>query len=261
MSVNYYPNYPFNANASNHYFSGYNNFTANFQSMYWNVTYPTPSYSGVFCAYYELFDDFSGSTLDSDEVCFTIVYDDDLDGVWNELDVCPSTLINLAVDANGCATYQLDSDLDGYNDAIDLFPYDGTQWSDSDGDGYGDNPQGNNADAFPNDSTQWSDNDGDGYGDNLNGTTPDSCPNIAGTSFWDLFGCTDYDGDGWSDTATLSLKMLHNGQMLMVMVMATILKEIMRMHLSTTLPNGQMLTVMVMATILKEIMRMLSLMI
>ena len=45
------------------------------------------------------------------------------------------------------------------------FPTDGTQWEDRDGDNYGDNPNGNNADAFPDDSSQWADSDGDGYGD------------------------------------------------------------------------------------------------
>ena len=44
----------------------------------------------------------------------------------------------------------------------DIFPTDGSQWSDNDGDGYGDNLNGNNPDLFPNDPTEWSDNDGDG---------------------------------------------------------------------------------------------------
>ena len=35
-----------------------------------------------------------------------------------------------------------------------------TQWSDIDGDGFGDNLY--QADAFPNDPTQWEDLDGDG---------------------------------------------------------------------------------------------------
>ena len=34
------------------------------------------------------------------------------------------------------------------------------------GDGYGDNPNGTNADPFPNDSSEWFDSDGDGVGDN-----------------------------------------------------------------------------------------------
>ena len=36
-----------------------------------------------------------------------------------------------------------------------------------------DNLLGLNPDAFPNDATQWNDTDGDGYGDNLNGRNAD----------------------------------------------------------------------------------------
>ena len=39
------------------------------------------------------------------------------------------------------------------------------------------NPAGTNGDAFPTDR-QWSDADGDGYGDNPNGTTPDAFPSM-----------------------------------------------------------------------------------
>ena len=53
-------------------------------------------------------------------------------------------------------------------------PTDASQWSDQDGDGYGDNPNGNAPDSFPNDSTQWSDQDGDGYGDNPTGNNGDA---------------------------------------------------------------------------------------
>ncbi|WP_166260723.1 malectin domain-containing carbohydrate-binding protein [Marinobacter salicampi] len=54
-----------------------------------------------------------------------------------------------------------DSDGDGYEDSIDVFPLDPSEWLDSDGDGVGDN-----GDAFPNDAAEWSDLDGDGIGDN-----------------------------------------------------------------------------------------------
>jgi hypothetical protein len=54
-------------------------------------------------------------------------------------------------------------------------------------------------DAFPEDGTQWDDSDGDGYGDNPVGNEPDGCINSPGTSNQDVFGCLDSDGDGWSD--------------------------------------------------------------
>jgi len=106
-----------------------------------------------------------------------------------------------------------DSDKDGYPDSTDAFPYDATQWSDRDHDGYGDNPNGNNPDAFPDnpnewkdsdkdgvgdnadkfpyDSTQSVDRDGDGYGDNPNGNNPDTFPDDS-TEWKD----TDHDGIG-----------------------------------------------------------------
>jgi parallel beta-helix repeat protein len=60
----------------------------------------------------------------------------------------------------------LDSDGDDVFDKDDDFPSDETQWEDNDGDGYGDNPQGNNPDLFPQDPLEWSDSDSDGLGDN-----------------------------------------------------------------------------------------------
>ena len=69
---------------------------------------------------------------------------------------------------------------------------------DTDGDGYGDNPNGTQGDAFPNDSTQWSDADGDGYGDNPSGTLPDVFP-------YDPQQWADYDGDGHGDYYTFTI--------------------------------------------------------
>ena len=60
-------------------------------------------------------------------------------------------------------------------------------------------------DMFPDDGTQWADSDGDGYGDNANGSTPDGCPNVIGTSTIDRYGCLDEDGDGASDENDLWL--------------------------------------------------------
>ena len=144
--------------------------------------------------------------------------DSDGDGVVDGApDECPDTLPGLPVDATGCVdedALQQDLDNDGYfgeytfendsetglriNQAGDAFPLDGSQWFDQDGDGFGDNSNGDNADfcpteagtsskgtiylgcpdldedgwadtlidVFPNNSTQWFDADGDGYGDN-----------------------------------------------------------------------------------------------
>ena len=71
-----------------------------------------------------------------------------------------------------------------------------------------------------NDDSQWSDTDGDGYGDNLQGNDPDACPlewgnstsayipEIASDGSLELnfvvtekFGCIDTDGDGFYDFA------------------------------------------------------------
>ncbi|MAF93123.1 hypothetical protein CMO85_00485 [Candidatus Woesearchaeota archaeon] len=90
--------------------------------------------------------------------------------------------------------FDLDSDQDGVNDLTDAFPNDPTQTLDSDEDGYGDDPNGNQPDAFPNEPTQWADSDGDGYGDNVAGENPDLFPNNADQ--W-----ADADGDGYGDNS------------------------------------------------------------
>ena len=161
-------------------------------------------------------------------------YDDDNDGFSDLDDFCPlqegyATLGGAA----GCP----DFDADGWADLIDDFLQDETQWSDGDGDGFGDYPLGNNpddcpfffgnstedrrgcidsdgdgysdpdlawsvfqgADSFIDEPTQWSDVDGDGFGDNENGLNWDLCKDVAGTSTIDRKGCKDTDGDGYSD--------------------------------------------------------------
>ena len=151
-----------------------------------------------------------------------------------EGDACNTTIGTSYQDRFGC----VDTDGDGYSDGdatwttaqgADAFPNEPSQWADQDGDGYGDNASGVNADncpttfgtstelgnlgcsdldndgyadsddAFPTDSTQWSDTDGDGYGDESTGTNPDACPTVTGTSTLDRFGCPDSDLDGASD--------------------------------------------------------------
>lgn len=142
-------------------------------------------------------------------------------------------------DTAGCP----DADGDGWYNLHDAFPVDNTQWSDEDGDGYGDNQSGttpdaciqrpggsftdrfgcsdydedgvsdpdpsanyfvsDGADAFFDEPTQWADSDIDGYGDNPLGFQPDACPELRDSSTVDRFGCADSDGDGISDPDTV----------------------------------------------------------
>ena len=166
-------------------------------------------------------------------------YGDNIDGT--DGDMCPLQEGNSTKDRLGC----LDFDGDGYSnpsavwttdDGADAFPGDASQHIDSDGDRYGDNLTGFEADVCPQstveevesgliswadrfgcldtdddgwsdegddfeyDSTQWLDSDDDGYGDNLApAITPDDCVDIWGNSTQDRLGCVDSDGDGWSD--------------------------------------------------------------
>ena len=153
--------------------------------------------------------------------------DSDGDGFDDGEDDCPNTPGNSTIGLLGCE----DADGDGRPIGFDEFPTDGTQWNDTDGDGYGDEATGNLADDCPNtfgeswqngtlgcpdadadgwadsedsfdaDETQWHDIDGDGYGDNIGGLSPDSCPSEWGNSTEDgVLGCIDSDGDGWADS-------------------------------------------------------------
>ena len=72
---------------------------------------------------------------------------------------------------------------------------------DEDNDGYNTTDQGDGlVDAFPSEGSQWNDTDNDGFGDNpAPAFQPDACVTVAGTSTQDRFGCPDGDGDGWSD--------------------------------------------------------------
>ena len=88
-----------------------------------------------------------------------------------------------------------------------------TQYSDLDGDGYGDNPDGNNADAFITDATQWEDADNDGYGDNQNGRNPDLFPDNP-TQY------ADADGDGLGDNQSEQMP-IHLCLMVIMMAILT----------------------------------------
>ena len=175
-------------------YSAMNTVTATAQNMsFGTFYYNTPTISGVYCLFTDLYDA-NYVQIVGDYACIQYIFDDDGDGVANEQDLCVNTPQGSIVDLNGCATSQKDTDNDGYNDDVDDFPYDDTQWLDSDGDGYGDNSMGNSPDAFPYDNTQWSDADGDGYGDNILGNNSDAFP-------FDPTQWADSDGDGYGDNA------------------------------------------------------------
>jgi hypothetical protein len=79
---------------------------------------------------------------------------------------------------------EIDTDGDGYNDTVDAFLDDSTEWLDTDGDGVGDN-----TDAFPNDANETMDTDGDGIGDHADAFPQDPTES------------QDSDGDGVGDNS------------------------------------------------------------
>ena len=95
----------------------------------------------------------------------------------NQPDACPALPGNSTVDRFGC----MDADGDGYSNADITWGYE------------------LGCDAFPDEASQWSDADGDGFGDNPLGITPDACPTVRDSSSIDRIGCADTDGDGYSD--------------------------------------------------------------
>ena len=128
----------------------------------------------------------------------------DSDGDWigdnpngDPADACPYAYGNSQYDRLGCP----DADGDGYSDPTANWP--------STTDCFG-------ADAFPDDPTQWCDEDNDGFGSNPDGNNADDCPSNAGSSTIDRLGCADRDGDGYSnagdpfpDDATQWLSLIH----------------------------------------------------
>lgn len=131
----------------------------------------------------------AGQNVDS-QGCSQAQRDSDGDGLSDLDDACDDTPPGFPILANGCtdeSALDIDLDGDGYAGkyAYDLDPETGLHTNMS-------------GDAFPSDPTQWFDRDGDGYGDNANGTNADDCPSENGTSYIDFLGCLD-DGDGWRD--------------------------------------------------------------
>ncbi|UCF11913.1 MAG: hypothetical protein JSW06_07675 [Thermoplasmatales archaeon] len=94
-------------------------------------------------------------------------------------------VILICIGLSGCneqkvTTKEIDTDGDGYNDNVDEFPNNSSEWIDSDKDGYGDN-----SDDFPFNSSEWKDTDGDGVGDN--------------TDYYP------YDNTSWEETKTITI--------------------------------------------------------
>ena len=147
---------------------------------------------------------YEGHLVDADG-CSPSQKDTDEDGVNDAQDQCPGTTDLTTVDSIGCSDEQRDSDYDGVNDSQDLCP-DTDMGESVDLNGCGDSQRDNDDDGvndkidfLPQDASQQYDSDGDGYGDNPDGTNGDDCPNNAGTSTGDLVGCPDHDDDGIAD--------------------------------------------------------------
>ncbi len=127
---------------------------------------------------------------------FIIVYgiDSDGDGVGDGTDVFPN-------ESSQWSDYDGDGfgdNASGYNGDNCMYVFGNSTYNmrgcvDSDGDTVADME-----DDMPEDPTQWEDTDGDGFGNNPNGTNPDGCPMLWGNSWRDQHGCLDLDGDGQS---------------------------------------------------------------
>jgi len=115
------------------------------------------------------------------------------------------TIFNCDLDGDGIPDYRdEDDDNDGYPDNNDDFPRDCTQWSDSDGDGFGDNSNGINPDQYPDDPAAAIDTDGDDYPDRWNpGKSVEDSSTLPPLKLDDFplenTQWNDTDGDDWGD--------------------------------------------------------------
>ena len=175
---------------------------------------PTNSDGTGDCDYLDNDDDDDGTPDEDDDFPFDPLEDTDtdedgigdnadLDDDWDSFDdtyeeSCGSDpLNNTSVPLNFdndqlCDELDDDDDDDGFNDSIDLFPFNALEWADFDGDGTGD--------------TEDSDDDNDGASDTYEagcGTLPNDNSSVPGDLDEDgqCDGMDmDDDGDGWSDT-------------------------------------------------------------
>lgn len=119
----------------------------------------------------------------SSSASVSITFDNDNDGVTDNIDQCPNTPTGETVDVNGCSATQRDTDHDGIVDASDICPS---------------TPAGEVADA-----QGCSDSQKDADGDGVIGAN-DLCPNTPTGEAVDANGCAaserDSDGDGYVDS-------------------------------------------------------------
>ena len=121
------------------------------------------------------------------------------------IDDCPTTFGDSTIDRTGCA----DLDGDGVSNLNDLWPFDPTQSLDTDGDSYGDNPDGIDGDACPEvpgisngvggDGCPPADTDADDDGvDDVD----DQCPDTLAETIVGLDGCEIVDEQNNPDENT-----------------------------------------------------------
>ena len=96
---------------------------------------------------------------------------------------------------SGKSVANWDTDLDGYNDSIDVFPLDSSEYIDTDGDGIGNNTDAcpedkrgsvdtdgdgvcDGSDPFPDNPNEWKDSDKDGFGANSDAYPNDSSKSL-----------------------------------------------------------------------------------
>lgn len=131
-----------------------------------------------------------------------------IDAVAQQLKITP---FGEDLDKDGSPdTVDPDDDGDGYEDTVDVFPRDGSEWLDTDSDGKGNNSDTDDdndgvldtKDAFPLDSTEQLDTDGDGIGNNADTDDDnDAVPDAQDAFPLDKTEWLDTDGDGIGNNA------------------------------------------------------------
>ena len=117
--------------------------------------------------------------------------------VWNFNSLNSAIATSWASEDSTELTWIWDEDLDGFANNIDVFPSDASESKDTDSDGVGDN-----TDVFPNDPSETTDLDGDGVGDNADlDIDGDEIPNTIDLFPLDNLESVDTDGDGVGDNS------------------------------------------------------------